>query len=349
MNRISCDGLLSAVFVVLAACAPPPGIYGAPGPGVGPGVEPGAPPPGDGDGVQPDSAQPVVSATVSAGTGEVIPVNYTWRVGDRHTYDYREDAAMRMTVPMMGEIRAQFKIASRFDLIVEELTADGWAMVRLELGSLSISGPAGELATLASLPARARSVSAAISPRGAIVFAHHVSVAFGQEQAHVLIAGDGKIDHSRARVSASASANGETISVAASIDVQTGQVRAEATHTGAPPPVQNDDSAIDVFPRDLLELLVLPESDLTDGGEVAVTGPWGETRVTARRADNDLVSVHSVFDTDVAGLRSSADITANLDPGRGLLVDASGSVQVTVQMPDMQQTIERRVGLALVQ
>ena len=275
-----------------------------------------------------------------AAPAQAVELNYKWKAGDVHRFRYQEDTRFKLPAVaglalggLAGSSGAlNIQVRSTFAEKVLQARADGSANVELRIEQLEVvQGSGAPVNALAALPEVARTVRAVVDRKGhvkperAIVIYQHEGRYFLGAQ---ISAGAGS-----GGVSASASASatlpdGQKVEVYAALDLQSGKVsggvRAAGNAVAARAvKISPDDPALDVLPRRLFDLLVLPDGDIAPGSTTEAQIPVGTIRISCASLEGAVAPLR--FQTAVAAAASSegADkATATGDtsglPGGGL-------------------------------
>ena len=283
-------------------------------------------------------------------TGAQYDLRYDWQAGDVHAFRYSERADIRASMGMAGDMSARVDVASDFDLKVHDVDAADWAHVTLTLRSFSLSANGRKFLTLRAIPRRARSVEAWISPRGEVVFGSDLLVVVGESSMQVVVAGEARSDRASATARATVRMGDQELTVAASVNVESGTVSGEARMSKRERVVRvsEQDATLDLLPRDLLRMIVLPEGVVTVGGRVAVTTPLGSASVTVRELGEGQLSYDTAMNASVEGLQTvSAEIRTTVTPqsDAATLTSVEGFVTMAVNAGGFDQTVKRTFAL----
>lgn len=298
-------------------------------------------------------------------------LRYDWRAGDIQRFRYAEKARIRVTMNgsagmgvemggmdggmmgggMMGGVDMHVGVNSEFALRIDRVERDGWAQASLELQAFALSSGGRTYVDLAAIPAQGRVVRAWISPRGEIVFANDVLVVMADTGMQVVLGQTVHRDRAKASARASVRVGNQSYTVAASVNAETGTVTAGAqlSARARTTTLRHEDTTLDVFPRELLRMIVLPEDALTVDGQVAVKTPLGDSTVTVRELGDGRLSYHATVRGGIAGLEDLAGtmstvITPDGDAAR--LTSASGNFSMSMDVGGMRQSVQHVFSLA---
>lgn len=235
-------------------------------------------------------------------SAHALDLAYKWKVGEQHRFRYEEKTQLAMS-GMMGSMMMpggdgalRMTVRSAFGEKVLKVRPDGSADILLSIDLLTIEQSGGSAVNCLNLvPAASRKVRAIVDRKGHVRFERMITVYQHDGRYYVggrIVAGPGGL-------SATASARGpqgEKVEVFGSVDPKTGRVEAGARVTKGqpapqPPLITAEDPAIDVLPRRLFDLMVLPDGDLLPGTAVEVANPLGALRVIAEPMTGPVASV----------------------------------------------------------
>lgn len=259
-----------------------------------------------------------VAAIVSFTPAFAVELSYRWKAGDVHRFTYEDDTAFEMSmsgVPGMGAMggmmggmpglsapgmsvgadgmKVKAKVTTTFSQKVLSVKPDGTADIELTVERMEISADGMKAAVLSQIPPAARVVRAEVDRKGHARFYNMVTVYVQDEQMYV---GVHKVSASADRkggtvsATASASAGGETVTLVAAVNPKTGTVTASASvkskPTDPPPPalrkvqIREDAQQVEVLPKQIFEMMVLPDEDLPEGGRAVMKTILGEVAST---------------------------------------------------------------------
>jgi hypothetical protein len=224
-----------------------------------------------------------------AASASAVELSYTWKKGDVHRFRYQDTTSMQMSMGGMGAMAgaaAALRVETEFSQKVLAVRPDGTAEVELTVEKLAVFQGEKKLASLKQIPMPARVVRAEVDRKGHARFLRMVTVYLRDDRVYMGIhkaeAGPG-----RAAVSASADTpeGGVSVDLVATIDPKTGKLTASASVEERPPElrkvkIREEDPAVDVLPKNLFEMMVLPDGALAPGQTVEVALPFVKLTVT---------------------------------------------------------------------
>ena len=221
-----------------------------------------------------------------AGAAEL---HYKWKKGDTHRFRYEADSTVKVNLPGLGAMMGaagggpgmNMKTDTVFSEKVLKVRANGTAEIELTVERLDMYQGANKIASLDKIPARARKLKAEVDTKGRAKFYEMVTVYMKDDQVYV---GIHKAEVGPNRASASATAGDHTVEVVASIDPKTGRVEAQMKVTEKKPKlekvkIKKEDQGVDVLPKEIFEMMVLPDGDFGEGTTTMKT-PFGDFTAT---------------------------------------------------------------------
>lgn len=278
---------------------------------------------------RPLAALSVAAALLSA-PAFAVELSYRWKAGDVHRFTYEDDTAFEMDMSGMpgmgamsgmmpgmsapgmtmsgGGMTVRAKVLTTFSEKVLAVRPDGSADIQLTVEKMEISAGGAKTAVLSQLPPAARVIKAEVDRKGHARFYDMVTVYVQDEQMYV---GVHKVSASAKggsmTATASASAGGQTVTLVAAVNPKTGTVTASASvKANTPPPpalrkveIRQDAQQVEVLPRQIFEMMVLPDGDLPEGGRATMKTPMGEVASTVESLKLPVAKVRLEMATDV--------------------------------------------------
>jgi hypothetical protein len=276
-----------------------------------------------------------VVALLASGSASAVELNYTWKKGDVHRFQYEDDSTIEMKMPGMGAnmggmqmqmpgmnmgaagMNMRMKVQSTFSQKVLAVRPDGTAEVELTLEKMALISGDKRITALDKIPAAARKVKAEVDRKGHAKFYRMVTV-YLQEGRTVVGVHDVKVGPTGA--SASMTAGDTRVSVVAAVDPKTGSVSLAMDEKKVPPAlkavqVKEEDPSVDVLPKHIFEMMVLPEGDLAPGGSYEVTTPMGAMKTTLSAMEDSLAQLRTVVAQKVEAPAEAQAETADTGSG----------------------------------
>ncbi len=295
-----------------------------------------------------------VLALLASGSASAVELNYTWKKGDVHRFQYEDDSTIEMKMPGMGAdmggmqmpgmnmgaagMNVRMKLQSTFSQKVLAVRPDGSAEVELTLEKMALISGDKRVTALDKIPAAAKKVKAEVDRKGHAKFYRMVTV-YLQEGRTVV------------GVPATLTAGDTRVSVVAAVDPKTGSVSLAMDEKKVPPAlkavqVKEEDPSVDVLPKHIFEMMVLPEGDLSPGGSYEVTSPMGAMRTTLAAMEDSLVQLRTVVaqkaevptEAQAEGMKVDLDVTGGFDVAAGRLVRIEGTQTIDQSMGGMGGT-----------
>jgi hypothetical protein len=241
-----------------------------------------------------------------------VELNYKWKKGDTHRFTYEDDTTFEMAagggmpgmpgMAAMGGAGMKMKVITSFTEKVLAVRPDGSADVELTVNKLDFYQAGSKVASIANIPPAARVVKAEVDRKGRAKFYQMVTVYMRDEQMYL---GVHKAHAGPNSASASASAGNQQVDVVASVDPKTGKLTASMKVSERPPAlkkvtIKEEDPGVDVFPKQIFEMMVLPEGSMDPGKRVDVNMPFGTLRVEMAALEGTVAKLRTRMDTSAA-------------------------------------------------
>lgn len=278
-----------------------------------------------------------------------VELNYKWKKGEVHRFRYEDDTTFEMKMPGMGAMggiqmpgmnmgsggmEMNMKVRSVFSQKVLSVGKDGTAQVQLTLERMELMQGGERIAALDKIPPAARKVKAEVDRKGNAKFYRMVTVYLQDERAVVGVH-DLKAGKHGARASMSA---GDTqVDVVAAVDPKSGSISL-AMNTKKKPPalravkIKEEDPSVDVLPRGLFEMMVLPEGDLAPSGRYEVTTPLGRMAMSMNELEGNVAELHTRTLSEVTAPAESAPETGDEEEDLGEMPDTDMDMDMDADM-----------------
>lgn len=273
-------------------------------------------------------------ADADAGAEELL---YRWKAGEIHRFRMEEMSTVQlagmagMGMAAVPGANMSSAVTSTFAEKVLRVRPDGTAEIELTIEQLLVGQPGGgaPVNALSLLPAAARKVKAEVDAKGNARFYRVVTIY--QLEDRLVVGGYASAGKGRAAVSATGTTpDGQKVELYGSVDVRTGKVTAGAKVGSAAPAmkavqVKAEDPSIEVVPRRLFELMVLPSGDCAPGSSVDVDNPLGRLRVACEPHEAAVAPIHVT--TVVAAAAATGGAHAEAE------AEAEGGAEAGMAMP----------------
>ena len=255
------------------------------------------------------------------GAAQAVELNYRWKKGEVHRFQYEDDSRISMETGGMAGLDMRMKVQSRFSMKVLKKLPGGKAEVEMTVKKLDLFQGGRRLASISKIPPAARKVKAVIDRKGRVKFYKMESVYVQDDQIYV---GIHKLQAGPYSASASASIGDETVDVVASVDPETGQVTAAMTVRKRPAKlkkvtIRQEDPAIDVLPKGLFEMMVLPDGSMRAGSTQKIKLPFVTMVVTLEKMNKKIAVLRTR--SEVAVDSKNAGQTATGGMGMAMEMD----------------------------
>jgi hypothetical protein len=217
-----------------------------------------------------------------------VELNYKWKKGDTHRFSYEDDTTLEMAMagmpgmpgmPGMGPGGGmKMKVQTVFSQKVLGVRPDGTADVELTVEKLDFFQGGQKVANISQVPPAARVVKAEVDRKGKAKFYQMVTVYMKEDR---MLLGVHKVQAGPRGASVSAEVGDQKVEVVASVDPKTGTITAAMKTTERPPPalkavqIKEEDPGVDVLPKQIFEMMVLPDGNIDPGSETRVAMPFG--------------------------------------------------------------------------
>lgn len=269
----------------------------------------------------------LAATTFAALPASSVEFAYQWKKGDVHRFRFQDQTTFDIDlggVPGMpamvaGGMQNRLEVRSEFSQKVLSVKPNGTAEVELTIERMDVFQDGQQVASLTQVPPKARVVKAEVDRKGRAKFHRTITVYMKDDQVVVAAA---EVGPNSAR--GTASAGGKKLEVVASVDPKTGQVTASAKVTDAPPPkltkveIKEEDPGVDVLPKQVFELMVLPDGDLQPGGKVTVSTPIGDSTVSMSALDGSRATLRLTNAGRKVEVAAPAEEPAGEDPFGGM-------------------------------
>ena len=326
-------------------------------------------------------------ALLVSGSASAVELNYQWKKGDVHRFQYEDDSTMEMKMPGMGAnmpgmpanmpgmqmnmpgmnmgaggMNVRMKVQSTFSQKVLAVRPDGTAEVELTLEKMDLIGGDKRISTLDKIPAAAKKVKAEVDRKGHAKFYKMVTV-YVQEGRTLVGVQDLQVGPQGVNASSSATVGDRQVKVVAAVDPKTGTFTVAMDEKKLPPAlkaveVKEEDPGIDVLPKQIFEMMVLPEGDMTPGGRYEVATPAGTMAMTLATVEENVAQLHTTVaqNTSAAqaeamanaqGADSTGDMQGAADMGQKVDMDVTSGFDVAagrLVRIEGTQTIEQSMG-----
>lgn len=294
-----------------------------------------------------------------AGQVGAVELSYKWNKGDVHRFHYEDESKFEMKVgggmPGMGGaemsgmgmpagmgggmgMAVTVKTVTDFSMKVLKRLPGGKAKVELTVLKLDLFQAGTRLPALKKIPPAARKVRAVVDRKGRATFERMVTVYIQDEQVYLGIH-KAQVGPGGAAVSASAGGpeGGVDVDLVASIDPKTGRIVASAKVRERPPKlrkvkIKQQDPGIDIFPKRLFEMMVLPDGQMQPGSKAQVVTPMSKMTVALTALQGGVAQL--IFSTDT---KAAVPLTApddDADDDMDMDMDADDDMDPP-DMPDM--------------
>ncbi|OJT17485.1 hypothetical protein BO221_46110 [Archangium sp. Cb G35] len=296
----------------------------------------------------------------ASGSASAVELNYKWKKGDVHRFQYEDDSTIEMKMPGgmggmpgmgmqmpgmemgKGGMNVRMKVQSVFSQKVLSVRKDGTAEVELTLEKMDLVGADKRVTTIDTIPPAAKKVKAEVDRKGNAKFFKMVTV-YIQEGRTVV--GVHNLKAGPKGASASMTAGDTRVDVVAAVDPKSGTVSLAMTEKKAPPPalkavkIKEEDPSVDVLPKQIFDMMVLPDGDLAPGGRYEVATPMGAMALTLAEIENNMAQMRTTVaqkaevPAEAAGESAAGQESGDAEEGGS--AQAMGGMNMGGGMPGM--------------
>lgn len=249
----------------------------------------------------------------SAGSASAVELNYQWKKGDVHRFQYEDDSTIEMAMPGgmggmpgmqmpgmnmgSGGMKMRMKVQSTFSQKVLSVKPDGTAEMELTLEKMDLIQGDKRVSTIDKIPAAAKNVKAEVDRKGHAKFFRMVTVYM--QEGRTVVGVRNVVSAGRNGARAQMTAGDTQVTVVAAVDPKSGSISLAMDEKKAPPPalkavkVKQEDPGVDVLPKQIFDMMVLPEGDMAPGSSMEVTTPMGTMATTLAEMENTVAQLHT--------------------------------------------------------
>ncbi len=228
-------------------------------------------------------------------SAETVEFAYTFTKGDMQEFLVKSRSKLSFKAPMMGEISMDMAGETGFTMEILKVRADGVAVVKFTVNRLAMAEGSGELKKVGDIPPQAREILALMDRFGRIRFLKRVRITMnseGKREFVVIQKASADVDGMKVDVEASAKAGDEEVTLKASVDFSTGKIEASVEVKKTPEEKAKEVAAVneapgmDLFPKELFDILKMPDQPMTVGQAITVKLPMlGELKTLLKEIE----------------------------------------------------------------
>jgi hypothetical protein len=242
-------------------------------------------------------------ALIALATTNATELEYKWQTGKTYRFQAVVTDDISMNMNMMGMQTSntdRFNTNTTFSLTVKSVDVTGKASAVLFVEAFEVKDGSGNLvASMRDIPANAVKTDVTIDKKGNFQFVKKITMVM-TESGNVLVSGSAKENS----VSASGQAGNTKVDVYAEVDPKTGTLKAGysvsevATTNTKTISIEQDSPEIDIIPYAFLELLALPEGDVTQGDVANIQAGQIKVAITAASVSGGVAALNIKTATD---------------------------------------------------
>jgi len=244
-------------------------------------------------------------AAFAPGTADAATLRYAWKAKKTYRFAAESDTAVKMTGMGMN-VASKFHTTSTFALKIKRVRPNGLAEGEILIESFRVEDDGGRLlAGLEGLPKGALKNRIEIDAKGRFEFKEIVYIVVDETGHNVLVSG--KVGPNGASTTGSATVGDEKVTVYARFDPKSGRltggysVKKVGKKKERSVAIKKDAQKVDILPAQFLEMLRLPDGDVSAGQShtFEVAGSKLTVRVDALDAKSATLTstVRSAIDT----------------------------------------------------
>jgi hypothetical protein len=259
------------------------------------------------------------SYSSEAGNGEKIKLAYKWTNGK--TYRFSANQVDNVTMSVMGMNQSDvYTTKTTFALKVTNILSNGSAEGMLYIENFMVTDGSGNIiASLKDIPDAALKSLVEVDTKGKFTFKKIVYMIVNGDDSNILVSAEAK----DGKASGSAQMGDQKMTIHAEFDPKSGTLKAgysiETVKKPAPKTVKvkEDAQRIDVLPLQFLDMLVLPEGEVYEGGSFTTKMMEYVFTTKAHKVENNIASLGLNIKTD----RSNGSSNDMMD---GMMSDMGG-------------------------
>ncbi len=305
-----------------------------------------------------------------------LDLRYIFKAGNSYNYHSVENSSMMISMSAiegMGDLMgsaggAEHKMMTdtHFTLKIVSVNNDGSANFEMVINSFkSYLMPSKQLIA-SDAGMKGLKAKGIITPKGEVTFLEDVYIVITKKDERFLV----KSKVSANGVSATSQNGDEEVKVEASFDPKTGALTASVNHRKVKrkPSVKvikvtQEDNKIDILPKQLMKLFLLPKEKVAVGQKVTFKTPGLKSDFLVVSKDNNLLKLKSNFKTDMKemtnnmdpemsndmqmNMKMNADVNYDFDIQNGVLEMVEGVINTTMKGNGMDMKLKSTITMKL--
>jgi len=273
-------------------------------------------------------------------------------------------ANMGMPAMNMG-MNSKFMIETDFNLNIISVNADKSANFETVINSFKVYSMPDKKLMASDAGMKGLKVKGIITDKGKVTFLEDLYLVKTKNGETLLVSGKADNKNGKLNTSASAQAGGEKVDIQASFDPKTGKLTASTKITKVKKPakkeivIKKDDSKIEILPKKIMELFLLPENKISLGQKAEFSAPMMKVDFIAIQGGKpDCAKLESNFKTDKSNKMEGMDdemlkmypvidakINSKFNMKKGCLKAINGTITTTVNMQGMKMKVVSEIDM----
>ncbi len=276
-----------------------------------------------------------------------IDLKYGFKKGQKIHYKSVENTTMKVSMDMgmpgmdmgampmgqkMGGMTVKVMTETDFNLNIISVNPDGSANFETVINSFRVYSMPEKKLVASDYGMKGLKAKGVITNKGVVTFLKDIYIIKTQKGETLLVSGKGSVKNGKVSTSASAQAGDEKVEIQATYNPKTGKLTSSAkvTKVKVKKPkkklvkITKEDNKIDILPRRIMGLFLLPENKIALGQKVTFSAPMMKVVFNATQGGKPAcLKLHSNFMTDKNNAPAGMDKEMmNMQPDMNAKIDA---------------------------
>lgn len=320
------------------------------------------------------------NVTVTGNQVGNIDLRYGFKVGQKLHYKSIENTTIKIAMDMgvsgmdmgamplgkqMGGMTAKFMTETDFNLNIISINADKTANFETIINSFKVYSMPNKKLVASDYGMKGLKAKGIITNKGVVTFLEDIYIIKAKNGETLLVSGKASNKNGKLSTSASAQAGGEKVNVQATFDPKTGKLTgsSKVTKVKVKKPakkvvkVTKEDNKIDILPKKIMGLFLLPENKISLGQKVTFSAPMMKVIFNATQGGKpDCLKLHSNFMTDKNNIPAGMDkemmamqpnmnakIDARFNYKKGRLKSIEGVINTNLSVQGMKMDVHSEI------
>jgi hypothetical protein len=271
---------------------------------------------------------------------------------------------MDMGMPMgdMG-MTAKFMIETDFNLNIISVNSDKSANFETVINSFKVYSMPGKKLMASDAGMKGLKVKGLITDKGVVTFLNDLYIVKTKNGETILVSAKASNKDGKLSASGTAEVDGEKVEVQATFNPKTGQLTSSTKITKVKKPakkeikITKEDNKIEVLPKQIMQLFLLPENKISLGQTVNFSAPMLSVKFNADKGGNaDCIKLTSSFKTDTTNLPEGMDkemmamqpnmdakVNAKFNTKKGCLKAIDGIINTNLNMQGIKMSVHSEI------